>query len=265
MKKIFNNFMKYRFLLVELVKKGIKLKYRRSYLGIIWSLLEPLLMMVVLTFVFGNLLGRSGADEFHPYPIYILCGRLCFSFFSNCTKTCLKTIRSNAAMIKKVYVPKYLYPLSVTLYNYIIFLISLIVLFVVSVVLGVMPKLTWLLSVVPLLQLLLLAFGVGMILATIGVFFRDMEYLWTVATTLIMYMSAIFYYPANMFGDPTDWKARIIELNPVYCVIQNFRNCIFGDAMDINMLIYGFGFSIICIVIGTWAFIKKQNKFILEI
>lgn len=261
MKSIVNNFVKYRFLLIELVKKGIKLRYRRSYLGIIWSLLEPLLMMIVLTFVFGSLLGRGDAT----YPIYILCGRLCFSCFSSCTRSCLKSIRSHASMIKKVYVPKYLYPLSETLYNYIIFLISLIVLVVVACVMGVYPKLSWLLSFVPLIQLLLLSFGVGMILATIGVFFRDMEYLWSVATTLIMYMSAIFYYPDQLFTNANDWKAMVINLNPLYCVITNLRNTIFGNPMDITMLIYTFVFSILCIIIGTYAFFKKQNRFILEI
>lgn len=261
MKKIINNFLKYRYLLSELVKKGIKLRYRRSYLGIIWTLLEPLLMMIVLTFIFGTLLGRGDAT----YPIYILCGRLCFSCFNSSTTSCLKSIRKHAGMIKKVYVPKYLYPLSEVLYNYLIFLISLIVLVIVCCVLGVFPKFSWLLVTVPLIQLLLLSFGVGMILATIGVFFRDMEYLWTVATTLIMYMSAIFYYPLQLVSSATDWKLKVIELNPLYCIITNFRNCIFGDPFNLNLFLYSLAFSLICIVIGVYAFYKKQDKFILEI
>ena len=261
MKKIIDNFMKYRFLLMELVKKGIKLRYRRSYLGIVWSLLEPLLMMIVLTFIFGTLLGRGDKT----FPIYILCGRLCFTCFSTITKSCLKSIRSNAGMIKKVYVPKYLYPLSEAIYNYIIFLISLIVLVAVCCVIGVYPKFSWLLSFVPLIQVFLLSYGVGMILATIGVFFRDMEYLWSVITTLIMYMSAIFYYPDTLVTNPNDWKLKVIEINPLYCIITNFRNCIFGDAFNLNMFIYSFIFSAICIVVGMYFFFKKQDKFILEI
>ena len=119
MKKYFDNFRQYQFLLSELVKKGIKLKYRRSYLGILWSMLEPLLTMIVLTIVFGTLYGNTD----RTFPVYILSGRLLYSFYSSATKTTLKSIRSNSAMIKKVYVPKYLYPLSSVLYNYIIFLI----------------------------------------------------------------------------------------------------------------------------------------------
>ena len=95
MKKYFDNFWRYRYLLYELVKKGIKLKYRRSYLGIIWSLLEPLLTTAVLTIVFGTLFGRDDPE----FPLYILCGRLLYSFFSSGTKGALKSIRANSGMI----------------------------------------------------------------------------------------------------------------------------------------------------------------------
>ena len=118
MKEYVNTFMRYRFLLGELVKKGIKLKYRRSYLGIIWSLLEPLLTMMVLTIVFGTLFGNKDKT----FPVYILTGRLLYSYYSSSTTRALKSVRANAAMIKKVYVPKYIYPLSSVLYNYVIFL-----------------------------------------------------------------------------------------------------------------------------------------------
>ena len=118
MKSYIENFKKYRFLLWELVKKGVKLKYRRSYLGLIWTLLEPLLTMIVLTIVFGTLYGNTD----RTFPVYILTGRLLYSFFSQATKAALKSIRQNSAMIKKVYVPKYIYPLSSVLYNYVIFL-----------------------------------------------------------------------------------------------------------------------------------------------
>ena len=137
MKEYVNTFMRYRFLLGELVKKGIKLKYRRSYLGIIWSLLEPLLTMIVLTIVFGTLFGNKD----RTFPVYILTGRLLYTFYSSATKAALKSVRANSAMIKKVYVPKYLYPLSSVLFNYVIFLISLIVLVPVGAVLGVEPTL----------------------------------------------------------------------------------------------------------------------------
>ncbi|MFR5149291.1 MAG: ABC transporter permease [Ruminococcus sp.] len=161
-----------------MVKKGIKLKYRRSYLGILWSMLEPLLSMVVLTIVFGTLYGNTDKTFLciHSFRTSSVRG-----FYSSATKAALKSIRSNAAMIKKVYVPKYLYPLSTVIYNYIIFLISLVVLAIVGVILGVKPTIYLLQAPVALLIILILSYGSGMFLATIGVFFRDIEYLWSVA------------------------------------------------------------------------------------
>ena len=128
MGQVIKNFTKYRYLLGELVKKNIKLKYRRSYLGILWTLIEPLLTMIVLSIVFGSLLGRKGSDPDVPFPVYVLTGRLLYSFFSTATNSAMRSIRNNSAMIKKVYVPKYMYPLSGILSNFVIFLISLIVL-----------------------------------------------------------------------------------------------------------------------------------------
>lgn len=258
MKKHFKNFLRYRFLLGELVKKGIKLKYRRSYLGIVWSLIEPLLEMIVLTIVFGTLFG----NEDKTFPVYILTGRLLYSFFSQGTKASLSSIRRNASMIKKVYVPKYLYPLSSVLFNYVIFLISLIVLIAVALVLGVYPTRYLAGAIVPLLLILVLTFGCGMVLATLGVFFRDLEYLWHVALTLIMYTCAIFYYPTRLLNSGHGW---ILKLNPLYCVISLFRNSVFGEPMDIPTLIYATAFSIVSLIVGLLIFHKNQDKFILHI
>lgn len=258
MKKYVDNFMQYRFLLSELVKKGIKLKYRRSYLGMIWSMLEPLLTMIVLTIVFGTLYGNTD----RTFPVYILTGRLLYSFFSQSTKVALKSIRQNSAMIKKVYVPKYLYPLSSVLFNYVIFLISLIVLAMVSVILGVKPTFYLLQAPIALILILIMSYGCGMILATIGVFFRDMEYLWSVALMLVMYTCAIFYYPQRLLKSGFSW---LLKYNPLYCVIHNFRACFLGDPLNWNYMLYAFVFSVFAILIGTYTFYKKQDEFILHI
>ena len=258
MKKYINGFMKYRFLLRELVKKGIVLKYRRSYLGIVWTLIEPLLTMIVLTVVFGTLMGNKE----RTFPVYILSGRLLYSMFSTATKAAMRGIRGNSAMIKKVYVPKYLYPLSGILFNYVIFLLSLIVLIVVALVLGVYPTVYIFQIIVPLVNILLLSLGVGMILGTFAVFFRDLEYLWNVALMLIMYMCAIFYYPEKLLKSG---YAFILKYNPLYCVIDNFRSAIFGSPMSLYSALYSFGFSVVTILIGFWIFYKQQDRFVLYI
>lgn len=258
MKKYIDGFLKYKFLLTELVKKGIKLKYRRSYLGLVWTLIEPLLTMIVLTIVFGTLLGH---DE-KTFPVYVLTGRLLYSVFSSGTSGAMRAVRANSAMIKKVYVPKYLYPLSSVLFNYIIFLLSLIVLAVVALVLGVYPTVYLLQAFVPLFNLLILILGIGMFLGTYSVFFRDLEYLWKVALMLIMYMCAIFYKAEKILASN---YAFVLKYNPMFCIIDNFRSAVFGSPMNMRYMWYSFGFAMVSLLLGFYVFYRKQDEFVLHI
>ena len=253
-------FYRRKYLLWELVKKGVKLKYRRSYLGIFWSLLEPLLTTIILTVVFGTLFGNTTKS----YPLYILCGRLMYTFFSAGTKSATRSIRSNAAMIKKVYVPKYLYPMSSILFNFVIFALSLIILVPLTIYCQVSFTYRWFYLFIPLILIILLTFGVGIILATIAVFFRDMEYLWDVSLMFIMYTAAIFYYPERLLKSG---YAFLLNYNPLYCVISVFRACLLGTGLsnELRNIIFAAGFSVVSIVVGTFVFYKKQNDFILHI
>lgn len=258
MKQKIENLKKYKFLLQELVKKDIKLKYRRSYMGYVWTLLEPLLTMLVLCVVFSKLYGRN--DKL--FPVYVLTGRLLYTFFSNSTKAAMKSIRNNSAMIKKVYVPKYIYPASTVLSNYIIFLLSLLVLVAVAAVLGMRPTKYLLFAVVPLFLILIMSMGVGMILATMAVFFRDLEYLWGVVLMLIMYGSAIFYDIEKVIKQGYEW---IFKINPLYLLIDNFRSAVYGEAISTYSLSASALFSFGVLFIGILLFYKKQDKFILNI
>lgn len=258
MKTYIENFKKYRFLLWELVKKGVKLKYRRSYLGVLWTLIEPLLTMIVLSIVFGVLFNNKDPH----YPVYIMTGRLMYSFFSSSTNGAMKAIRTNSGMIKKVYVPKYIYPLSSVLFNYIIFGISLIDLVLVAVVLKVYPTIYLLQAIVPLILLLITSFGVGMILSTMAVFFRDLEYLWSVGLMIIMYASAIFYKPERLFASGYAW---ILKCNPLYLIIHNFRQAVFGHPMNMKFLAASALFAVVSVIVGLYFFYKKQDEFILHI
>lgn len=253
------NFKKYRYLLVELVKKDIKLKYRRSYLGILWTLLEPILTTIVLTLVFSKVLGRGDAS----YPVFILTGRLLYGFFSKSTRASMSSIRRNSGMIKKVYVPKYIYPLSTALSEFIIFLISLIVLFGAMIIFNVKPTVHIFKGIIPIIILLVLSLGVGLILSTLAVFFRDLEYLWGVALMLIMYTSAVFY-DAERLG--LGRKAQIFRLNPLFDIILNFRNAVlYGRPFDMEALIISAVISFGSLIIGVLLFYKQQDKFILYI
>lgn len=268
MKKYITNFMKYKFLLTELVKKDIKLKYRRSKLGILWTLLEPILTTIVLTLVFGTIRNKGGSDS--TFPVYILTGRLLFQFFSQSTKAAARSIRSHHGMMRKVYVPKYMYPLGSVLSNFVTFLISLIVLVGACVIYKIHITGYIVLSIVPLITLFLMTFGTGMILATAQVFFRDVEYLWGVATTLIMYCSGIFYKLEDLAGVGAKAGKGILQMvlhwNPVYATIYNFRCTVYyGQPLDAWYTFYGMAVAIATITVGVWLFYKKQDEFILNL
>lgn len=269
------NFMKYRYLLGELVSKNIKLQYRNSVLGVLWTFLQPLLTMIVLAFVFSNLFGRNSAEVVN-YPVYLLSGRLLHQFFVQSTKKAMKSIRSNTSIIKKVYVPKYIYPLSGILSNFVTFLISLIVLVGVMIFYNVIGKdpvaVSWqiIFAIVPVIVLFFLSLGVGMILATLDVFFKDVENLYDIFTLLLFYLTPIVYTIDRLGFAEGSWQASMLKLNPMYGIIGMFRAAIihsteFMSFFSINDLIYCSAFALICCAIGFVAFYKKQDKFILHI
>ena len=256
-KQIIRNFTKYNNLLYELVKKNIKLKYRRSYLGILWTLIEPLLTMIVLTVVFGTFFNK-GTKQF---PVYVLTGRLLFSFFQSATKAGLKSVSGNSSMIKKVYVPKYIYVVSSVVSNFLNFLISLIVLVGVGIVLKVEPTMYLVQAWIPLAILFVMSLGVSLILATLSVFFRDVEYIWGVACMLVMYASAIFYPVERIIKSGKGW---VFNMNPVYMCIANFRNSVlYGAPMNMHYCVLSAGIAVVLLVIGMVLFYKKQDDFIL--
>ncbi|MBQ7956645.1 MAG: ABC transporter permease [Clostridia bacterium] len=266
--KFLSDFVKYRYLLTEIVRRNIKVQYRDSVLGIFWTLLQPLLTTVVLALVFGGFFGKS-ADGISNYVIYLLCGRLLYDFFSQSTKRAMKSVRLSAGVIKKVYVPKYMYPLGNVISCFITFLISLIIL--VGFLVGysftdkavpITPYI--LLSVVPIAVLFILCVGVGMILSTAAVFFKDAEYLYDVFCMLLFYATPIVYVINNM--NMNKYVQLGIKANPLYSIISMFRDCVLNGCMfNLNHLWYSLAFSVICVLIGALMFKKKQDKFILHI
>lgn len=267
-KQYFKNFIKYRYLLEELVRKNIKLQYRNSVLGIVWTLLQPFLTMLVLVFVFGGVFGRSDNGVVN-YPIYLLCGRLLYDFYSQATKKSMRSVLGNASIIKKVYVPKYIYPLSNIISTFVTFMNSLIVLVIVMlyfVIIGKPIHITpyILLTIVPILIMLILCMGVGMILATLDVFFRDVEYLYDVFCMLLFYATPIFYTVESLHLK--GWMKMALMANPLYSIVEMFRDCVlFGQMWNWNHFVYALGFSLAMLFIGFYVFYKNQDKFILHI
>lgn len=256
--RFLTNFSKYKYLLIELVKKDIKIKYRRSVLGIFWSFLEPLLYMIVLTIIFSTLF----KNRIENYPVYILTGRLVFAFFASSTQAAMRSIYGNAGTIKKLYVPKYIFTLGVTISNMVTFLLSLIVLFAVMIVTNAPFTLYILLSVVPMTLMFIFTIGIGLILATFTVFFRDIEHLYGVFITLLLYGSAIFFPPEII---PESFRI-LLYINPVFVYIDLFRDAyLYTTWFDPLQLLYGVAVAIAALVIGMIVFYKNQDKFILHI
>lgn len=268
--KYLKNFYKYRYLLYEIVRKNIKLQYRNSVLGIFWTFLQPLMTTIVLVVVFGGVFGASRSETVN-YPIYLLCGRLIYEFFSQSTKRAMRSIQNSASVIKKVYVPKYIYPLSNVIANFVTFVISLLVLvcFILyfyffsdkpPVISGYA-----LLSPIPILILLILSIGIGLILCTLQVFFKDIEYLYEVFCMLLFYITPIFYH-IDQLNITNKFFRVVLMANPLYSITEMFRSCVlYGEMFNINHLLYSLGFSLATVAIGLFVFYKKQDKFILHI
>lgn len=261
-------FQKYKNLLSELTRKNVKLKYRDSWLGIFWSFLQPLLNMIVLSVVFGGIFGKNNEGVI-CYPVFLFTGRLLFDFFTTATHQAMTSFRRNAAIIKKVYVPKYMYPLSSILSSFVTFAITLLCLICV----WLFFKLTGVnggsdlylngyvfLFFVPMIILLIFSTGVGLILSVLAVYFRDIEYIWDVLTKLLFYMVPILY-PLKRITSP--WIVVIIKINPLYSMIELFRQCVmYGQMMSWQLLLYATVVSVITLIIGILIFNKFSDNLV---
>lgn len=256
--KYLRNFWDYRYLLVELVRRDVKTKYRRSALGILWSVLNPLGMMVVMTIVFSNIF-RGGIENF---PVYLMSGQLIYNFFSEASNMAMTSVMDNAPLIKKVYVPKYLFPISRICSSFVNLLTSFIALTIVVIV--TRTQIFWTLGLIffPIFYIFLFSLGMGLILATLVISFRDMMHLYGVLLTAWMYVTPIFYsvdmLPANL--------QFVFVFNPLASIIEMLREVLlYGMVPDLVLHARCLIPGIIALVIGMLVFFKEQDTFILKI
>lgn len=256
--KLFVSLDRYRFLMKQLVARDFKTKYKRSVLGVLWSFLNPLLTMTVQYIVFSTLF-RSNIPNF---ALYLLIGIVCFSFFNEATTMTLSSIVGNASLITKVYVPKYVYPLTRVISSTINFLLALIPILAVMILTGAPFSRAMLLLPLPILCLFALSLGVGMLLAASMVFFRDTQFLWGVVSMLWMYCTPIFY-PESIF------PAKLLILfkcNPLYHIIRFFRIILMnGVSPEPRAYLLMMAASILPLLLGVWVFRKTQDRFIFNL
>lgn len=252
------NLIRYGWLLQELIIRDLKIKYRRSTLGYLWSILNPLMMMTVLNIVFSNMFRFNIPN----YPVYLLAGYLLYSFYSESTSMGMHSILYGAALIRKVYLPKYIFPLSRVLSCFTTMLFSMAALVIVMLVTGNEFYRTAILLPELFLLLLIFCLGVSLILAVIIVFFRDMEHFYGVFLTALSYLTPIFY-PAELLPD---WLRVLLPFNPMYDFIDFFRKIVvYGKwpTLDEHMICASFAFG--TLLFGLYIFKKYQNEFILYI
>jgi len=251
-------FLKYRELFFQLVSRDIKIKYRRSVLGYVWSVLNPLLTMIVLVIVFSNMFARGIPN----FPVYLLTGQMLFSFMTVATTRSLTSVIENASLLKKIYVPKYIFTLSVVTSELIIFFFAMGALFIVMIFTGTSFTWRFVFIIIPIVQLYAFCIGVGLFLAQAAVFFRDVAYIWSVLCTAWMYLSAIFYPVTSL---PDSIYYIVTHYNPLYFYIAMFRNFTIGGSNtgSMDLVIRGFITAALALLVGLVSFTYSKKKFIL--
>ncbi len=250
--------LKYKDLILELVLRDIKVKYKKSVLGILWSVLNPLLMMIVLSIVFSEIFKSTTKN----FPLYLITGQIIFNFFSEATSVSMLSIIGNGGLIKKVYLPKYIFPLSKTLFGLVNLTFSLIAVFMVVLFTG--QKISITIVFIPLLFVYVTIFslGIGFILSSTAVFFRDMLHLFGVLLVVWNYLTPVFY-PIEII--PEKYKV-FINLNPMTYYVGYFRKILlYNEIPDLALNLTCFFMATGSLIIGILVFRKNQNKFILYI
>lgn len=250
-----NKIKKNQFLFQELVHRDFTKKYKRTVLGIAWSVLSPLLSLLVMNLIFGTLLGSS----IEHYTIYLFSGQLVFSFFSDSTNEGMTSLLNNADIFTKVNVPKYMFLFSKNISSLINFGITLAVYFLFVFADSIPITWKYLLLLYPIICLVIFNLGVGLILSALYVFFRDIQYLYGIFTMLLMYMSAIFY---SIDTFPQIGR-NLFLLNPVYIYIRYFRKIVLeGTIPTLQFHMIALGYAVLTFSIGAWIYKKKNHDFL---
>lgn len=250
-----NKLHRYQFLFEELVKRDFKTKYKGTVLGIGWSLLSPLLTLFVMNLIFGKFFGAA----IPHYTIYLFCGNVVYAYFNEATSQGMMSLMGNSGIFSKVNIPKYLFLLSKNVQTLINFGLTLVILFLFCALDGLLFTWTYIMLLYPICFLVLFNIGVGLILSALYVFFRDIQYLWSVFSMLLMYASAIFY-TIEQYSHATQC---LFLLNPIYLFIRYFRKIIIETTIPsvwfhLLMLMD----AVLVILIGCWMYKKYNTKFL---
>ena len=251
--------IQYKDLIKELVSRDLKLKYRRSILGYVWSILNPLLIMIVMTVVFSAMFQRN----IENYPVYLLIGRMSFEFVLTSTNGAMKSVTGNASLLKKTYVPKYIFTVAKVTSCMVELVFSLGALLIVMI--ATRASFHWHILLVPvvILQMYIFCLGLGFLLAMLNVYFRDIQYIYKAVTTAWMYLTPIFYPIESL---PKMLQLAIKLFNPLYYYVAQFRDLVMHGRLPGPRIFFGgWVLALLMLLIGIVLFQRHKDKFILYI
>lgn len=256
--RYWQHFVKYQPLIRELVSRDLKVKYRRSFLGYVWSILNPLMMMALQTVIFSFMF-RSNIPN---YPLYLICGNTLFTFFNESTNMGMTSVIQNASLIKKVYIPKFIFPLSRVVSCFVTTLFSCGAVLLVMVLTRSTFYWTIFLCWMPLVLMFLFCSGMALLLSALAVYFRDMMHLYSILVMGWMYATPLFY-PLSALPAALQ---KLMKLNPLYHYINLFRNLVmYGNIPGPNTWFACTACALVSMAAGLLVFRKLQKNFILYI
>jgi len=252
---MFQKMRHYQFLFEELVKRDFKKKYKRTLLGMAWSILSPLLTLLVMSLVFTRFFGRTTPH----YTTYLFCGNLIFSYFNESTTQGITSLTGNAGIFTKVNIPKYLFLFSKNVQTLINFGLTLCVFFLFCVIDNITFTWKFIFLLYPIACLVVFSLGIGLILSALFIFFRDIRYLWTVFLRLLSYLSAIFY----TIDQYSKMGQYAFYLNPIYVFIRYFRKIVIEatiPTLEFHLLLLFY--TAAAFGLGCWMYVKYNHKFL---
>jgi len=245
----------YRFLFKELVKRDFAKKYKRTILGMAWSIISPLMNLLIMWLVFNNFFGNN----MNHYVVYLFSGQLIFSYFSDATNLGMNSLVSNASIFTKVNVPKYLFLFSQNVSSLINFGLTLLIFFAFVALDGLLFTWKFFLLIYPIICLVIFNVGIGLILSALFVFFRDMQHLWGILTQLIMWMSAIFY----TIDSYTYTVQCLFLINPLYLYIRYFRKIVIDGVIPTPQFhLLAAVYALVAFAVGAYMYKKNNHEFL---
>lgn len=245
---------RYRFLVSNLVARDLKVRYKRSVLGFIWVMLNPLLQMGVLVVVFSNLLRFT----VNHYPVYLLCGILIFNLFAQGSVAAMSNLSGNGGVLRRMYVPPSAFVASSIGSALVNLLFSIVPFFALALVTGLVPSITWVFIFVPCLETALFAFGIGLIVAPMMVFFNDTFEIYSVLLTVFNYLTPIFY-PMQILPE---WVKQIEQFNPLFLYMDTARSAVISGTISApSELLSSALMALGTFIVGWLFFTRMEGKF----